>query len=357
MRPLAPRSVARIVVASSHPPFARGGHLTIGTALVDALRSAGHETELLLTPQNRFGRQGAAYLATRLTDVGVGHDDRPVDQIITLRFPSYALRHPRHVCWINHTMREYYDLWDGFEASLSRRNWVKERARRWAIRTADRRLLGRVTRLYAQSKTVRRRLHRWLGLDAEVLYPPAPPRAYRCDGYDGELFAVSRLEPHKRLDLLIRALSVPEASAARIAIAGEGPERAALERLAIEVGVGDRVRFLGWTSEDDLVDRLARCRAVCFMPLDEDYGFVTVEAFAAGKAVVTCTDAGGPAELVEDGRTGFVCDPTPESVGAAVGRLAADRALAAALGAAAARRGATLSWADVADRLVLHHSR
>ena len=91
---------------------------------------------------------------------------------------------------------------------------------------------------------------------------------------------------------------------------------------------------------------------MCFTPLDEDYGFVTVEAFASGKAVVTCTDAGGPAELVEDGRTGFVCDPTPESVGAAMGRLAADATLAAGLGAAAARRGAALSWAGVVDRLV-----
>ena len=55
---------------------------------------------------------------------------------------------------------------------------------------------------------------------------------------------------------------------------------------------------------------LARCRAVCFPPFQEDYGFVTVEAFASRKAVVTCRDSGGPAELVVDGVNGFVCEPT-----------------------------------------------
>ena len=43
-------------------------------------------------------------------------DGQPIDQVISLRYPSYAVRHPRHVCWLNHTMREYYDLWDRFSA-------------------------------------------------------------------------------------------------------------------------------------------------------------------------------------------------------------------------------------------------
>ena len=66
------------------------------------------------TPQNRFGRQGAAYLATWLTDVGMAQDGGRIDQVITLRYPAYAVRHDAHVCWLNHRMREYYDLWDRF---------------------------------------------------------------------------------------------------------------------------------------------------------------------------------------------------------------------------------------------------
>ena len=70
---------------------------------------------MVLTPQNRFGRQGAAYLATWFTDVGLGDHNKAVDQVISLRYPSYAVRHPNHVVWLNHTMREYYDQWEAFK--------------------------------------------------------------------------------------------------------------------------------------------------------------------------------------------------------------------------------------------------
>src|SRR5204862_2960566 len=164
--------------------FVEGGHLVIARALVQALVEAGHEADLVLTPQNRFGRQGSAYLANWLTDVGRTSDGRPTDQVISLRFPSYAVRHPRHVCWLNHTMREYYDLWPRFSVPLSPRARFKERAKRIAIRAADRWLLTRnVTEVVAQSPTVAARLRHDFGIPASVLLPPPPPPPYRCDGY------------------------------------------------------------------------------------------------------------------------------------------------------------------------------
>ena len=106
--------MSRIAVITSGQPFGGGGHLVIADGLVQALRDAGHQAELVLTPQNRFGRQGAAYLATWLTDVGMAQDGGRIDQVITLRYPAYAVRHDAHVCWLTHRMREYYDLWDRF---------------------------------------------------------------------------------------------------------------------------------------------------------------------------------------------------------------------------------------------------
>jgi len=120
--------VSTVAVVTSSPPFVEGGHLVIARALVAALQQAGHEADLVLTPQNRFGRQGSAYLANWLTDVGRTSDGRQTDRVISLRFPSYAVRHPAHVCWLNHTMREYYDLWDRFSAPLSPVHRAKERA-------------------------------------------------------------------------------------------------------------------------------------------------------------------------------------------------------------------------------------
>jgi glycosyltransferase involved in cell wall biosynthesis len=133
---------------------------------------------------------------------------------------------------------------------------------------------------------------------------------------------------------------------------GDGEERSALEKLAAALGVTSRVTFAGRVGDDEMIASLARCKAVLFPPEQEDYGFVTVEAFASRKAVVTCRDSGGPAELVQDGANGLICDPTPESVASALTRLLDDASLAEHLGAAALGAGSTLTWEDTVKKLV-----
>jgi glycosyltransferase involved in cell wall biosynthesis len=344
----------RILVVTSSPPFAEGGHLVMARSLVGALAEAGHKASLMVTPQNRFGRHTSTYLSSWLADVGMTHDGRPVDQVISLRVPAYAVRHPRHVCWLNHRLREYYDLWPRFFARLSWKAKAKERVRRQLIHAADRYLLTRhVTRVFAISGTVKARLERFGAIPSEVLYPPPPPRPYRCDSYADFILAVSRLTPLKRLDLIVRSLAVPSAAGVRLVIAGDGEAAGTLRALAAELGVADRVQFAGPVGNEELVALLGRCRAVCFPPYDEDYGFVTVEAFSSSKAIVTCTDSGGPAELVHDGREGFVCAPTPEALARALGTLMADPALAERMGAAGRQVAHAMSWEQAVHRLLL----
>jgi len=343
--------MSRIAVVTSSPPMAEGGHMVIARELTRALRESGHDASIVVTPQNRFGRQASAYWATWLTDV-TSTEGKPIDQVISLRYPSYAVRHPHHVCWLNHTMREYYDLWERFRQQLCPQGRVKESIRRAAIHAADRYLLTRnVTRLFVQSRTIQDRLGMWPNLRSTVLYPPAPQRAYRCDGYSGSFLFISRLEPLKRADLAIRAVATA-GERASLEIVGDGVERAALERLAGELGVASRITFAGRLSDSEMLTRLAGCRAVVFPPLLEDFGFVTVEAFAARKAVITCEDSGGPAELVRNGVNGFVCAATPDSVAAAMTNLLDDAPLAEQLGAAAFDAGSTITWAETIRQLV-----
>ena len=327
--------------------------MVIARELTRALRDSGHDAHVVVTPQNRFGRQASAYVATWLTDVA-SSEGRPVDQVISLRYPSYAVRHPRHVCWLNHTMREYYDLWDEFSASLSAKGRAKERVRRALVQRADRYLLTRnVTRLFVQSRTIQQRLSMWPEVRSTVLYPPAPQRPYRCVEYGEDVLFVSRLTRLKRAAHVIRALAAADGRNLRCVIAGDGEERAPLEQLAAQLGVADRVRFTGRVTDEQLIDLLGRCRAVCFPPYHEDYGFVTVEAFASRKAVVTCRDSGGPAELVADGASGFVCDPTPDALARGLASLANDRSLAERMGQQAFEAGARLTWPDTVRQLVL----
>jgi len=340
--------VARIAVVTSSPPSTEGGHLVIGRALVLAAQEAGHQATLVVTPDFGFGRTLSTYWANWNASVG------SADQVVSLRYPSYAVRHPSHVSWLNHTMREYYDLWPGFKASLSPLNRVKEGLRRTAIRSTDAWLLKHnVRRLVAQSDTIRRRIEREFGMQTEVLLPPAPQRPYRCEGYGDYVFALSRLVPLKRVELLVRALAEPQARHITAVVAGEGHSREELEALASAIGVADRIAFLGRIDEADMLTHLARCRAVCFTPLDEDYGFVTVEAFASGKAVVTCVDSGGPTELVKNGESGFVTDATPAALATALAQLSDDAALAERMGAAGATRAASMTWGAVVSRLVI----
>jgi glycosyltransferase involved in cell wall biosynthesis len=341
----------RIAVVTSSPPMTEGGHRVIARALTQALRDAGHQAETVLTPQNRFGRQASAYLATWLTDLGMS-DGRLIDHVISLRYPSYAVRHSRHVCWLNHTMREYYDLWDRFSSALSQSGRLKERVRKQLIHRVDRYLLTRnVCRLFVQSHTIQQRLAMWPELKAAVLYPPPPQREYRCDDYGDYFFMVSRLTALKRVDLIVQAFTAPDLRGARLVIGGDGEERGSLQALIERVGLSDRVTLRGALTESELLGYLARCRAVCFAPMAEDYGFVTVEAFASRKPVITCRDSGGPAELVADGRSGFVCDPSPQSIAEAVRRLADDRSLAERMGAGAHAFVSRLTWPDTVRQL------
>lgn len=346
--------MSRITIVTSHPTLSQGGHLVITQALERALREAGHEAAIIYTPEARFGALASAYWTTWRTDVRQVHSGLPVDQVISLRFPSYAVRHVQHTCWLNHRMREYYDRWEPFKRSLSYRNVIKESVRRQVVHACDRFLLTRqVDRMFAQSKTIQGRLAKWGGVASKVLYPPPPQRQYRSDGYEDYLFVVSRLTPLKRIGLLLESLNQPETAGVRCLIAGDGEERVSLQIRIDQLGMTGRVKLLGRLSETELLDHLSRCRAVCFPPLAEDYGFVTVEAFASKKAVITCFDSGGPAELVEDGVNGLVCSPTAAALAVGIQTLMDDRDLAERYGSAGHDVAKALSWEEVVARLVV----
>jgi glycosyltransferase involved in cell wall biosynthesis len=335
----------RVLVATSDVPFIEGGHLTIARSLVRALRECGHEAAVLKTPQNPFGRQVRAYLATRFTDVTEDGRGRPIHRIISLRFPSYALKHPRHVSWINHRLREYYDLWPVLKSQLSAKGMIKESARRFLFHRIDTHLLRHnVSRVFSQSRTIQERLRQWGNIPSEVLYPPPPHRLYRTDGYGRYILAVSRLHSLKRIDLLIRAFSHVKTGDLKAFIIGEGQERNTLENLIGELGLENRVFLLGRASEEEVISRFAGCLGVYFAPVREDYGFVTGEAFSCRKAVLTTTDSGGPAELVRDGISGYICQPDPVSLAERMDRLACSPASAERMGEAGHAFISGLTW-------------
>lgn len=344
----------RIAVITSDVPFVKGGHLIIAQSTVKALQDYGHEADLILTPQNRFGSQLRAYLATRLIDFEEDGLGRKIDQIISFRFPSFAAKHSCHVCWLNHRMREYYDLWEMLLSQLHFKGKIKENIRRRIIHFLDTFLLKHnVSRLWAQSKTIQQRLKKWGKIQAEVLYPPPPQRDYYTHSYQNFILAISRLHKLKRLDLLIEAFKYIKNKELKAVIIGQGPEENNLKQKIKMNALEKRIDLLGKADEKTILANYAQCRAVFFAPLREDYGLVTAEAFACRKPVVTTSDAGGPTELVKNKENGFIVENKPEIIAEKFDLLAEDKDLAEAMGLKAYHFISQLSWDKTVEKLII----
>jgi glycosyltransferase involved in cell wall biosynthesis len=207
-------------------------------------------------------------------------------------------------------------------------------------------------RIFTISRNVADRLARYNGRAAEALYPPPQQLGrYRTDEYGDFLFYAGRLDPLKRLDLAVEAVARARGSA-RLLVAGEGRLRGEIERLAGRLGVEDRVKLLGFVSDEDLLSLYARCRATFYAPHNEDYGFVTVESFLSRKPVLTTTDSGGPLEFVTDGESGLVTAPDADAIAEGIDRLfAAPEARLREMGESGHARVHGITWDRVVDCL------
>ena len=339
----------RIAVCRPQVPFARGGAEIFTDRLVDELRLRGHEAELVSVPFKWY--PGARVLTQaflwRLLDLEEA-DGQRIDVVVATKFPSYLVRHPDKRVWLVHQFRQAYEL-DGttlgqFDDS------TEERAVRRKVQALDRVALGEASRLFAISGNVAGRVESSTGLHAEVL--PHPPQAleYRCDDYGDFVLSVNRLDRAKRIDLLIEAAA--RDGSLEVVIAGDGPDRERLERLALDRGLDGRARFTGRITERELADLYARCLAVYYAPVDEDYGMVPLEAFLSEKPVLTTTDAGGPLEVVSDGSTGLVVTPDAAEIARALGWLRDHRDEAASYGRAGKAIAREVTWDRAIGRLL-----
>ena len=344
----------KVVVATSDVPFVEGGHLIIARELTRAINEYGYKAELILTPQNRFSRVFHAYIATRFIDVQEDGVGEKIDKLISFKYPSYALKHPEHIVWINHRMREYYDLWENFYAKLGRRAKIKERIKKFLIHKIDNYLLKKVKKIYSQSENIKKRLEKWGKIKSSVLYPPPPKRNYKTEDYKNTIFTVSRLVKHKRVDLIIKALKYVKNKEIKLIIAGEGPELNNLMRYVKESGLEKRVSFLGRISDDQLIKNYAECGAVFYSPYNEDYGFVTVEAFTSGKAVITTNDSGGVYEIISKSKGGIYTKNDPQTLGEKIDDLFSDKNKLIALGETGKQWVSSLTWEKTVETLILN---
>ena len=382
------------IVAPSPVPLVIGGAENLWWGLLEHLnRHTEHHADLikLPTPERDFWEIVDSYRRWAALDV-TGYD-----VVISGKYPAWMVAHPRHVVYLLHPLRGLYDTYppgwpvrcdsehpevSSLVAFLERggtdRGLLDElfgrldalRARtdappevfalpapliRQIVHFLDR--IGRapaaIARSVALSETVAARADYFPGGAAEVAFAHAPSwrrglytgRAARRGSY---VFTVSRLDAPKRIDLLIRAMEHVRAPI-QLAISGTGPHEGALRELAAS---DRRIALMGFLKDDELANAYAGAVAVPFVPYQEDYGYITLEAMLSGKPVITTTDSGGPTELVTDAVNGVIVEPTPEAVGAAIEWLARDRKTARRFGQAGIERAKTITWDGVIAKLL-----
>ncbi len=323
----------RIALVSPTPvPPTYGGMDRLLEGLSSALRER-HPTDLITLPCDERSREGVlrGYYDFYNLDLGA------YDRVITYKAPAYMVRHPNQVCYLSHRMRVFYDLYEPADEAHERMRDVIHWLDNWAL---DKK---RVPHLFTVGETVTRRLVRFGNIASTPLHHPTTFQP--AEWHPGEYFlSVGRLHPWKRVDLIIRAFMKTRADCP-LKIVGEGPQESALRELA----QGDpRIEFVGSVSDSRLAELYSRALATVFPPIQEDMGLITFESFLSGKPLLTTNDSGEPSLIVEEGKTGFVTEATPDAMGERIEWMWAHREQVDAMGEACRTWMNPVTW----DRLV-----
>ena len=325
------------IVAPSPVPFGVGGAEKLWWGMLEYLnKQTTHQCELIKisVKENSFWDLIDSYYRFHTLDVS------SFDLVITGKYPGWMVQHENHHIYMLHRLRGLYDTYPFVGASLTFcRNHPKldtllnhlDRGAatpekvfellfdlrtdnsippgaydfpgpliRKIIHFFDKKAMDMVKTFSAISQTVaRRKIYFPVNVPVKVVYPPSVLNGFKNSAH-AYFFTVSRLDDSKRIQMIIKAY-LKTKTILPLKIAGTGPQADSLKRLA---KADPRIEFLGFVSDKDLVDCYANAFAVLFVPYDEDYGLITIEAMMCQKPVLTFTDAGGVLEFVTHGQIG-----------------------------------------------------
>ncbi len=378
------------IVAPSPVPFTIGGAENLYWGLQNYLNeNTKHQCELIKLPSAESNLEELINSYERFSLLNLD----AFDCVISTKYPSWMIHHRNHVCYLLHRLRGLYDTYhftgQPIEVPWMLEEMVKAKTlseqlirlggsnltasfdlcrefllgtpngpvmnfpgpfSRWLIHHFD--SIGmdpaRISKYAAISNVVKNRDGYFpKGAPVSVLYPPPRLTGFYC-GSDDYLFTVSRLDGPKRIRLLIEAMKFVR-SDIPLLIAGTGPDEVEVKKMAAG---NNRIQFLGFVNDKDLIDYYANALAVPFIPYDEDYGLITIEAMKSSKPVITFTDSGGSNEFVKNGINGFSVDPNPRALAEKIDYLCSNRAEAREMGISAKLTTQHINWDYVVSGLL-----
>ena len=386
----------KVALAAPSPiGFVIGGAEKLFMGMLTNLnRLSTHDIELIKIPvkDQEFWSLIEGY--KRFSELNLDH----FDMVITTKYPAWMIRHHNHKIYMQHTCRGVYDLYHLAKKSEDWKSIVKKDDRlnklgRLLSLNADRSILeaffAELECLRAIERSLPRKTFEFAGpltrkiihfLDSIAFMPDSASNSRGIKSYtaisknvaqrpdyfpkgvavdiinhptDLEdlttkshdfIFTASRLESLKRIDLLIRAFKKVK-TGMRFLIAGTGGQQDQLKALAKKDG---RIEFLGFVTDEQLVDYYSRALFVPFIPFDEDYGLITIEAMKSKKAVLTTSDSGGVNEFVKNDYNGIIADPDETSLCQAMQYLVDRKQETVKMGENAYETVAHINWNNMA---------
>jgi len=313
----------KIVITHAQVPFVNGGAELQVNALKNELLKRKYNADLVTLPYKWYP-DITLYnnmLMWRLLDLSESNNEK-IDLVIATKFPSYGVQHDNKVAWVIHQYRQAYDLYES-EHGLSKDK--KGKQIREKVLNFDSLSLNECKLLFTDSNNVSNRMKYYNNIDSEPLYhPPALYGRYSCENFNDYILSVGRLDKLKRVDLLIKSIKNTNPNI-NFKIVGRGPELENLKKIVNSLNINGRVEFLGFVNDNELLNLYANSSAVYFAPIDEDYGYITLEAFMSKKPVITCFDSGGVLEFVKNDENGYVCEANEDSIATAVNKIFDDK--------------------------------
>jgi len=372
------------IVGPSPVPFTVGGVENLLWGLNNWINeNTPHSSELIKLPskENSFWDLIDSYW--NFSRLNLDH----FDMVITSKYPAWMVKHSNHICYLQHRLRGLYDTYHftGLSQDVPRSNKkINELVHlmdnqsinlnaffdlvydlknssisqeyfsfpgpfiRKIIHYLDNEGLKEVRRFYCISETVKKRTEYFpQGVIPTVVHHPPFISSYKTNNYD-YIFTASRLDGPKRIDLLVKAMQHVQ-SDIKMKIAGTGPQEGMLKDLAAN---DPRIEFLGFVNNEELIELYSNALVIPFVPYEEDYGLITIEAFMSGKPVITCTDSGGSNEFVINGETGFSVPPDPKSLAEKIDYFAANPNEAVRMGNQGKIRVQNITWDNVVSHLI-----
>ncbi len=278
------------------------------------LNKRGFETDIVTIPFKWYPPKQIldCMKIARLVDIAEVNGQK-IDRVIAMKFPAYYIKHKNKVLWLLHQHRQAYELWGTPYGDLHTMKFGQE-VRDFIIR-CDNTLIPQARKIFTNSATTAKRLSMYNSITATPLYhPPRNSEKFHCSCFDDYIFYPSRISPMKRQILIVEAIPFCKSPVRLILAGGSEPEMLTnLKKIIERNHLQDRVEIRGIISDDEKIKLYSECLGVYFGPYQEDYGYVTLEAFFSGKPVITHPDSGGPIEFVNS-ENGFIVDPNPEKI-------------------------------------------